>query len=212
MKVGVLGSGVVGQTLARGFTDHGHDVRIGTRTPARLSDYTASSGVRAVTFAEAVDHGELVVFATLGSAASDVIDSVGADRFAGKVVMDATNPLTAGQGRARSLFVSGEDSLGERIQRAVPAAKVVKCFNTVSAMSMVDPQFATGPATMFLAGDDEGAKSTVSDVVRSFGWEPFDLGGLEAARLLEAMTLLWVAVGVRRGAWNHAFTLVENRR
>jgi predicted dinucleotide-binding enzyme len=107
------------------------------------------------------------------------------------------------------MFVGWDDSLGERIQRAAPEARVVKCFNTVPSTAMVDPSFDGGPADMFIAGDDPAAKATVTELLHSFGWPSvIDTGGIEGARLLEPLTILWVIVGQRRGGWDHAFKVV----
>jgi 8-hydroxy-5-deazaflavin:NADPH oxidoreductase len=213
MNVGVLGRGVVGQRLAAAFHDRGHDVMIGTRDRSNeeLGGWLAGegAGIRAGTLADAAAFGELLVIAVLGNAAEDAIAQAGPDRFAGKVVIDATNPLDFSQGPPPRLSISGHDSLGEHIQRAIPDAKVVKAFNTIGNTYFADPTFAEGKATMFIAGDDEGAKAAVAEILESFGWQPpVDIGGIEGSRELEAMCILWVKIGVRRGAWDHGFKLL----
>jgi predicted dinucleotide-binding enzyme len=213
MNVGVLGRGVVGQRLAAAFNERGHDVMIGTRDPSNeeLQSWLAGegAGIRAGTLGDVAAFGELLVIAVLGNAAEDAISQAGPERFAGKVVIDATNPLDFSQGPPPRLSISGHDSLGEHIQRAIPDAKVVKAFNTIGNMYFADPTFAEGHATMFIAGDDEGAKATVGEILESFGWPPpVDIGGIEGSRELEAMCILWVKIGVRRGAWDHGFKLL----
>jgi predicted dinucleotide-binding enzyme len=201
-RVGVIGSGAVGRVLAAGFAAHGHEVTIGTRTPEDNDDLLAWAAqhddVAIGHFAAAVEAGEIVVLATRGTAVEQAIATAGAQHFAGKIVIDATNPL-GGVGPA--------DSGGETVQRALPDARVVKCFNTVNNALMVDPGFSPRQP-MFIAGDDTGAKVTVAAVLDDFGWDAFDIGGIEQSRQLESLVLLWVAVGRRRGAWDHAFTFV----
>jgi 8-hydroxy-5-deazaflavin:NADPH oxidoreductase len=212
-RVGVLGSADVGRALARGFADRGHDVMIGSRDPTGpdLASWLegAGAGIRAGTFADTAGHGELLVLAVLGIAVEDAIEQAGADRLAGKVVIDATNPLDFSAGFPPGLAWGHTDSGGEHVQRAAPEAKVVKAFNTVGNPYFVEPHFREGAPTMFIAGDDEDAKATVGKVLVDFGWPPpVDAGGIEASRLLEALCLLWVAVGARRGAFDHAFKLL----
>jgi len=211
-RVGVLGSGAVGRALAAGFAAYGHEVTIGTRDPAGNEDLQAwaaqHDNVAIGPFAAAAEAGEIVVLATRGTAVEEAIETAGRERFAGKLVIDATNPLapdpvTGGPG----LAVGHTDSGGERAQRALPAARVVKCFNTVNNALMVDPGFDPRQP-MFIAGNDEAAKVTVAEILDDFGWEAFDVGGIEQSRQLESLVLLWVAVGRARGAYDHAFTFV----
>ena len=209
MDVGILGSGVVGQALARGFADRGHDVRIGSRSPEKLADFAAETGVGTGSFEQTADHGQLLVLATAGQGTLEAIDLVGAQRLAGKVVIDATNPLVFAEGAPPGLFVGTDDSLGEQVQRAAPDARVVKCFNIITAGAMVDPQLDDGPPTMFIGGDEAQAKKTVIDVLHAFGWpDVVDLGGIDASRMLEPIALAWVTLGIRRNSWAHAFRLI----
>jgi predicted dinucleotide-binding enzyme len=212
-RVGVLGTGAVGRRLATGFKGRGYEVMIGSRDPGKsdlrewLSDEGA--GVQAVTFKKAAEHGELLVLAVLGDAAQDVIAHAGAENFGGKVVIDAMNPLDFSGGFPPKLSISGEDSLGERVQRALPDAKVVKAFNTIGNQYFVDPEFSEGSPTMLIAGDDEGAKRLVSDLLADFGWsDTFDIGGIEGSRELEAICIAWVKIGGARGSWDHGFKLL----
>ena len=213
MRVGVLGSGQVGQRLAAGFRSRGHEVMIGSRDPAKpelvrwLSGEGA--GIEAGTFAAAAAHGELVVLAVLGNAAEQAIAEAGPENFSGKVVIDAMNPLDFSGGFPPKLSIAGQDSLGERVQRALSDARVVKAFNTIGSAYFVDPNFTEGDPTMLIAGDDEDAKRAVADVLADFGWsQTVDIGGIEGSRELEAICIAWVKIGGARGAWDHGFSLL----
>ena len=213
MRVGVLGTGAVGRRLAAGFAGRGHSVMIGSRDPGKadLREWLGGegAGIVAGSFAESAEHGQLLVLAVLGNAAERAIDEAGRANFAGKVVIDAMNPLDFSGGPPPKLSISGEDSLGERVQRAIPNAKVVKAFNIIGNPYFVDPTFAEGKPTMLIAGDDEAAKRTVGDVLADFGWPPaVDVGGIEGSRELEAMCIAWVKIGAARGAWDHGFKLL----
>src|SRR5947209_296446 len=190
-RVGVLGSGEVGRRLAQGFQHRGHEVMIGTRDPGKpeLHEWLSGegAGVRIGTFPDAAAHGELLVLAVLGNAAEQAIAEAGPDNFNGKVVIDAMNPLDFSGGFPPGLSISGDDSLGERVQRALPEAKVVKAFNTIGSPYFVDPSFSLGAPTMLIAGDDDEAKRIVSDVLADFGWsDTLDIGGIAGSRELEA--------------------------
>jgi predicted dinucleotide-binding enzyme len=200
VDIGILGSGVVGRALATGYAAHGHRVRIGTRQ-------AEVEGVPTASPADVARVAELVVLAVQGQVAVELVRSV-ADELEGKVLVDATNPLDMSAGRP-ALFVGTTDSLGEQVQRAVPGARVVKAYNTVGNALMVDPQLSGGPPTMFIAGDDDAAKATVTSLLEETGWEVADLGGIEASRWLEAMCMAWVAYGARTSTWTHAFRLLR---
>jgi 8-hydroxy-5-deazaflavin:NADPH oxidoreductase len=211
--VGVLGSGEVGRRLAGAFRSRGHDVMIGSRDPAKpeLREWLSGdgAGVEAGTFAQAAEHGELLVLAVLGNAAEEAIADAGRDNFSSKVVIDAMNPLDFSGGFPPKLSITGEDSLGERVQRALPDARVVKAFNTIGNPYFLDPKFSEGEPTMLIAGNDEGAKRTVGDVLADFGWSnTVDIGGIEGSRELEAICIVWVKIGGARGAWDHGFKLL----
>ena len=201
MKIAVLGSGQVGQSLARGYTRHGHDVVIGTRK-------SEVEGLPVATPDLAVADADLVVLGVAGRASVELAGSL-AHLLDGKVLVDATNPLDFSAGAPR-LFVGFEDSLGEQVQKAAPGARVVKAYNIVGNALFVDPQLPGGPPTMFIAGNDDAAKATVTDLLEETGWEVADLGGIEASRWLEALCMAWVAYGARTGTWNHAFKLLRS--
>jgi predicted dinucleotide-binding enzyme len=213
MKVGVLGTGDVGQALGRGFIALGHDAMLGGRDAANPKSraWAQSQGARASTgtFAETARFGELVVLAVLGTAMDEVLRAAGAETMRGKVVIDTTNPLDFSQGMPPRLFVGHTDSLGERVQRALPQARVVKAFNIVGNAHMFRPEFPGGPPDMLIGGNDEDAKRQVGTVLRDFGWNVIDLGGIEVSRALEPMCIVWVLYGARTGSWNHAFKLLK---
>lgn len=214
-RIGVLGSGVVGRVLAAGFAARGHEVTIGTRAPEDNDDLQAwaaqQAGIAVGSFAGAAEAAEIVVLATRGAAVEQALQTAGPQHFAGKVVIDATNPLTFESGRP-DLTVGHTDSGGEIVQRTLPDARVVKAFNTVGNGLMVDPQNDGGlrdRPTMFIAGDDAAAKRTVADALADFGWDALDVGGIDQSRQLESLCLLWVAAaGARGGKYDHAITLV----
>jgi len=213
MKVGIFGTGDVGRALARGFLTLGHEVKLGAREPnnEKAVKWAAESGAKASagTFAEAAEFGELVVLATLGIANEAALKSAGPDRLAGKIVIDATNPLGHSSGGPPSLAISGNDSGGEQVQRTVPKALVVKAFNTVGNAHMFRPEFPGGPPDMFFCGNDEGAKKRVAALLTEFGWNPADVGGIESSRYLEGMCMVWVLYAIKQGGWNHAFKMLR---
>lgn len=214
MRVGILGSGPVGQTLGRGFAEHHHDVMLGSRTPDRPElqkwKQTAGGKVSLGTFADAARHGELVVICSLGTAALEVLDHARPANLRGKVLIDTTNALDLSKGMPPGLFTGPADSLGERIQKKLPQAKVVKCFNIVPNPVMTHPTISGDRPTMMIAGNDRAAKEQVTAVLREFGWSgAIDLGGIEEARWLEALVPLWVRVAVQLDNSNIAFKVLQ---
>ena len=211
MKIGILGSGDVAKSLAKGFLATGDEVKLGSRDPEKLADFvkSAGKGASAGTFEETVRFGEVIALATLGQGTENAIRLAGPKNFAGKVVIDATNPLDFSKGMPPTLFVGTTDSLGEQIQRLVPNARVVKAFNTVGNAHMINPQFPGGPPDMFICGNDAEGKKIVTQICGHFGWGVIDLGGIENSRYLEPMCLVWVLHGVRSGSWNHAFKMLQ---
>ena len=212
MKVGILGSGDVGKTLARGFAAKGHDVKIGSRDPAKLKDFAkgVKGKVSPGTFAETAVHGEVVVLATLGAAVEEAVGLAGVTNFDGKVVLDATNPLDFSKGMPPSNFLSPPDSLGARVQKKLPKAKVVKVFNTVPNALMFEPKVPGGAPEMLICGNDAGAKKQTELVLREFGWPgAIDIGGIQEAAWLEAIVPLWVRVCVAVGNWNVTWKVVK---
>lgn len=218
MKITVLGTGLVGRTLAEGLTGLGHDVVIGTRDPqatlartdwAKTGDVDTPPyavwqdehpGVRLLAFAEAGAHAEVVLNATVGAASLDALAQVGADNLAGKVLLDLALPLDFSAGFPPELTVANTDSLGEQIQRAYPETRVVKSLTSVFCQVMVEPSRVPGQHSIFVAGDDAGAKQTVRELLESFGWPAgriIDLGGITAARAVEMYSRMYFTlVGV----------------
>ena len=209
MKIGILGSGDVGKSLARGFLKRGDEVMIGSRSPEKLAEWTRESGARAGTFEETARFGEMLALATLGTAAEEALQLAGAANFGNKVLIDATNPLAFAPGAPPTLAISGDDSLGERVQRLVPSARVVKAFNTVGNALFVNPQLPGGPPDMFLCGNDDEAKKTVTALCKEWGWGVIDIGRISGSRYLEPMCMTWVLHGILSGSWNHAFKMLH---
>jgi 8-hydroxy-5-deazaflavin:NADPH oxidoreductase len=213
MKIGILGSGDVGQALGRGFIARGHDVKMGSRNAKneKAAAWAKQAGARASTgdFTDAARFGEVVVLATLWSGTENALRIAGPENLAGKVLIDATNPLMFAAGAPPALVLGHTDSAGEQVQRWTPKARVVKAFNIIGHAHMVDPQFPGGPPDMFFCGNDAAAKTTVAEILKSFGWVSIDIGGIEGARLLEPMCILWLLFGMRNNSWNHAFKLLR---
>jgi 8-hydroxy-5-deazaflavin:NADPH oxidoreductase len=210
-KVGILGSGDVAKNLGRGFAAHGYDVMLGTRDAPKLEAWKKETRgkVSVGSFADAARHGDLVIVATRGGATEEVLDLAGPKSFRGKLVLDASNPLDLSRGFPPQLLFGVTDSLGERVQRKLPEAKVVKCFNTVSSIKMVDPKFASGPAKMWICGNDAEAKRATERLLKELGWAgALDVGGIDAARWLEAMVPLWVRAGQVLNTWDHMLQVV----
>jgi 8-hydroxy-5-deazaflavin:NADPH oxidoreductase len=209
MKIGILGSGYAGQTLGRGFAARGYEVRIGTRDPAKLEAWRAEIGPAAsvTSGTDCARWADLIVISIRGTAVEDVLRAAGIEHFAGKLVIDASDPLVFDAGRP-GLFVGTTDSLGERVQRWLPEAKVVKALNTVFAAVMVEPTLSGGDPDLFIAGNDADAKQRVRALLGGFGWSVIDIGDIQNARWLEAMSLLWVVYHHQTGKLNHAFKLL----
>ncbi|MGE5175384.1 MAG: NADPH-dependent F420 reductase [Hyphomicrobiales bacterium] len=213
MKIGILGSGNVGRALGLGLAALGHDVKIGTRNPKAeaLREWAAAAGPKASVGspADAAAHGEIVFLATAWSGAEHAIGLAGPGNFATKIVVDVTNPLRFEPGKPPALAVSGDDSGGEQVQRWLPESRVVKAFNIVGSAHMFRPDFPGGPPDMFLGGDDAGAKREVTEILTSFGWNVTDLGGIETARYLESLAMVWILHAVRTKSTGHAFKLLR---
>ena len=212
-KIGVLGSGAVGKVLADGFVKHGYEVMLGSREPAKLAAWQAATGGRGSTgtFADAARFGEIVVLAVKGTAAEEVVRLIGPDTLSGKTVVDATNPIADAppvNGVLR-LFTTPDESLLERLQRLAPSARLVKAFSSVGNALMVNPKLPGGPPTMFICGNDAAAKAEVKGILDQFGWDSEDMGGVEAARAIEPLCILWCIPGFRQNRWRHAFKLLE---
>ena len=211
-NIGILGSGDVGKSLAKGFAALGNDVKIGSREAGKLADWAkAEKGkIGAGTFADVVKHGEVLALATIWPGTENAITLAGgAAAFKGKLVFDVTNPLKIENGRPVGLERGFSDSGGETVQRWLPGAHVVKAFNIVGNAHMFKPDFPGGPPDMFFCGNDEGAKKTAAEILKDFGWNAIDIGGIDGSRYLEPMCWLWVLYGVKSGGWNHAFKMLR---
>ena len=211
--IAVLGSGAVGQALSDGVLKHGHAVVRGTRDPAKLAGWKSAAGAHASveTFAEAARKGDLVVLAVKGTAAEEVLRAAGPDALAGKTIVDTTNPIAESpptQG-VIAFFTGPNDSLMERLQAAVPGAHLVKAFSCVGNSLMVDPELGGLKPTMFICGNDAGAKDETKAILDAFGWETEDLGGAAAARAIEPLCILWCIPGFLRNDWRHAFKVLR---
>jgi predicted dinucleotide-binding enzyme len=209
MKIGILGSGDVGKTLAAGFLKHGHDVTIGTRTPEKLAEWGEKNPRGHISsFDAAAKFAEVVVLAVKGTVARDALLAAGVDNLGGKIVIDVTNPIADAPpvNGVLSYFTDFNESLMERLQLEFEGARFVKAFNSVGAPCMVNPQF-TGTPTMFICGNDDIAKKAVSGILAQFGWETADMGKAEAARAIEPLCMLWCIPGFLRNDWFHAFKL-----
>ncbi|HUH63441.1 MAG TPA: NAD(P)-binding domain-containing protein [Terracidiphilus sp.] len=212
MKVGVLGSGDVARVLASGFLKHGHQVSIGSRSPGKLDDWVKENPAGASgSFADAAGFGDLVVLAVKGKAALEALRLAGAENLAAKTVIDATNPIEDAPPVHGVLpfFTDHSESLMEMLQREFASAHFVKCFNSVGAPLMINPQFAGGKPTMFICGNNDRAKKTVTGILDQFGWETADMGRAEAARAIEPLCMLWCIPGFLRNEWTHAFKLLK---
>ena len=213
MKIAVLGTGQVGDTLSNGFLKHGHEVRRGSREPQKLAEWKAKAGSKASTgtFAEAAAWGELVVLAVKGSAAKSAIMLAGEAALAGKTVIDTCNPIadTPPEKGVLQYFTAINDSLMEQLQKQVPAAHFVKAFSCVGNAVMVNPQLPDGPPTMFICGNVAAAKIEVRKLLDQLGWHTADMGGVEAARAIEPLCMLWCILGFTHHSWGHAFKLLQ---
>jgi predicted dinucleotide-binding enzyme len=212
MNIGILGTGDVGRVLGAACVALGHDVKIGSRDPnqQKVKDWAAKAGPRASagTFADAARHAEIAILATRWDGTENAIALARAENVAGKVVIDATNPLDFSSTPPR-LAVAGADSAGERVQRWLPAAKVVKAFNTVGNPHMFRPDFPGGPPDMVICGNDAGAKQAVTRLLSEFGWPAIDLGGIESSRYLEALAMIWILEYFNTKSGNHAFKFLR---
>ena len=207
----VLGSGEVGQTLSKGLKKHGYEVRIGSRTPAKLGDFSKNTGIPAGTFEEISAWADTLVLAVSGSGAMAALEQAGRPNLKGKLVMDATNPISNDppQDGVLKLFTTPTSSLMEQLQAAYPDARFVKVFNSVGSDLMVNPVLKGGKPTMFYCGNDPAAKAEVAKLLDQFGWEKEDMGTAVGARAVEALAQIWCIPGFLRNDWSHAFRLMR---
>ena len=214
MKIGIIGSGIVGQMLGIGFLNEGHEVMLGSRDKSKkeLIQWQGKNPSGKIgTFKDTAAFGEVLVLATVGSAAKEAIELAGKNNFNNKVVIDTTNPIDKAppENGVLKFFTDLNGSLMEQIQKQVPGAKFVKAFNMVGNTLMYKPDLAGGPPTMFICGNDENAKKTVTGILTAFGWETEDMGKAEAARAIEPLCILWCIPGFLRNQWSHALKLLK---
>jgi 8-hydroxy-5-deazaflavin:NADPH oxidoreductase len=214
MKIGILGSAVVGQTLGKAFLAEGHEVMIGTRNTSKeelVKWQKENSSGKVGSFADTAKFGELLVLAVSGDAADSVVNQAGKENFSNKVVIDTTNPIAKAppENGVLKFFTSLDRSLMEDLQQSLPTAKLVKAFNSVGNAFMYKPKFPGGKPTMFICGNDDGAKKTVTDILTTFGHETEDMGKMEAARAIEPLCILWCIPGFIRNQWTHALKLLK---
>jgi 8-hydroxy-5-deazaflavin:NADPH oxidoreductase len=213
MKVGIIGSGIVGRVLASAFLKEGYTVTLGTRNISKeevVKWKTENPSGNTGTFATAA-LADMLVLATGGSVTEEAIRLAGLENFKGKLVIDATNPIAAEPpvNGVLKFFTSLNESLMERIQKLIPGANLVKAFNSAGNAFMYKPHFPGGQPTMFICGNNEEAKKTVTGILTSFGWETEDMGKIEAARAIEPLCILWCIPGLIRNQWTHAFKLLK---
>jgi 8-hydroxy-5-deazaflavin:NADPH oxidoreductase len=214
MKIGIIGSGIVAQTLGKAFLTEGNDVMIGSRNPEKETIKkwkTVNPGGKSGSFTDAAAFGELLVLATAGHVAAQALQACGLKNLERKTVIDVTNPVAPAPPEKGVLKFSTtlDKSLMEQLQQLVPAAKFVKAFNSVGNSLMYKPVFKGGIPTMFICGNDEEAKKQVTEILDRFGWETEDMGAVEAARAIEPLCILWCIPGLLRNEWSHAFKLLR---
>jgi predicted dinucleotide-binding enzyme len=213
MKIAVIGSGDVGQALAKGLVDLGHSVMIGTRDTSKKDlKWTKKHDkekLQVGSFAEAADFGEIAILAVAWHATENVLGIIRPE-LSGKIVIDVTNPLLFSEDEAPQLAVGHNMSAGEMVQQTLTDSHVVKTLNTINYRHMVQPQYKSGTPTMFMCGNNTSAKAHVRDLLQSLGWQDIqDVGTIERSRLLEPLCLLWVEYGVANETWDHAFSVIR---
>ena len=214
MKIGIIGSGIVGQVLAKAFFSEENEVMLGTRNIAKaevVEFKNQNQKIHIGTFEETASFGDLIVLAVHGSAVEDVINLSGKNNFTNKIVIDTTNPIAPAPpvNGVLKFFTSLDESLMEKIQHQIPDAKLVKAFNSVGNAAMYKPHFEGGKPSMFICGNDDSAKKSVTEILTAFGWETEDMGKAEAARAIEPLCILWCIPGFIRNQWTHAFKLLK---
>lgn len=210
-RIGILGSGEVGKTLADGLKTHGYDVRIASRTGGKLDSFSAASGIEHGSLEQVAAWAEGLVLAVAGRGAKEALNDAGANNIAGKWVMDVTNPIEVSppEDGVLRFFTGPNESLMEQLQEAFPDARFVKAFNSVGHAKMVNPSYAGGPPTMFFCGNDSHAKQAVAGIISQLGWEGWDMGTAKAARAIEPLCMLWCIPGFREHSWTHAFKMLR---
>ena len=214
-KVGIIGSGIVGQTLANGFVRHGYDVTIGTNTAGKRDELKANTNgkVTVGSFEDAATFGQIVVLAVKGMAAEAALKAAGIPNLTGKTLIDTTNPIADAPpvNGVLQYFTGHNESLIERLQALAAGAHFVKAFSCIGHAFMVNPDFNGVKPTMFICGNHLGAKSEVKAILDQFGFEVADMGAVEGARAIEPLCILWCIPGFLSNGWTHAFKLLRRR-
>jgi predicted dinucleotide-binding enzyme len=211
-KVGIIGSGDVGKTLAKGFLKHGYQVAIGSDHTEKLAEFKRENPqIDTATFEQAAQSGDIVVLCVKGTVAEEIIEKV-KRHLSGKTVIDTTNPIADAppQNGVLKFFTSLDESLMERLQKIAPDAQFVKALNSVGSGLMINPNFGdNSKPTMFICGNNEDAKKKVYEILEKFGFEIEDMGKAESARAIEPLCILWCIPGFLRNEWAHAFKLLK---
>jgi 8-hydroxy-5-deazaflavin:NADPH oxidoreductase len=212
MKIGIIGSGMVGTSLAEGFLKQGHEIKIGTRHPTKLNTWFKGKGKQASigSFSDAAKFGEIIILAAKWTGLGNAISLAGKENFENKIVIDVTNPLDFSKGDSPGILSTPEKSGGAMVQEWLPKSKVVKAFNTINASTMTNPKMEAGTPDFFICGNDDDSKKQVIEIAKKFGWEKImDLGGINESYWLEALVVLWVRYGAKQNTWKHAFSVLE---
>jgi 8-hydroxy-5-deazaflavin:NADPH oxidoreductase len=213
-KIGIIGSGQVGRTLAKGFLNYNYPVMIASRDAAKQEDMKRDIGgaIRTGNFSETAAFAEIIVLAVQGLAAKDALISIEASSLSGKIIIDTTNPIAAAPPEEGVLkfFTNLDRSLMESLQEEFPSSKFVKAFSCIGNALMVNPVFPNGAkSSMFICGNDETAKLEVKKIIELFGHEVEDMGSAASARAIEPLCMLWCIPGFRSNSWSHAFKLLK---
>jgi predicted dinucleotide-binding enzyme len=211
-KVAILGTGVVGLSLANGFVRNEYFVNFGTSNPSKITEWIDlhQDISKALSFEDAIKESEIVVLAVPGKSAIEIVTQY-KDILAGKTVIDPTNPISTNPpvNGVLNFFTDINHSLMEQLQEIAPAANFVKAFSCVGSYFMVEPKFPDGKPTMFICGNNQEAKATVKVILDEFGWDCADMGSVESARAIEPLCMLWCIPGLQSNSWSHAFRLLK---
>lgn len=213
MKIGIIGSGPVGQVLAKAFKAEGYSVMIGTRDLSKENVITFSkeNDIKTGTFQDVAKASDIIVLCTKGSAAENALSLAGAENLPGKIIIDTTNPIADAppENGVLKFFTNINKSILEELQVKFPGAKFIKAFNSVGSALMYKPKLQGGKPSMFICGNDAGAKKTVTQILEKFGWDTEDMGTAEAARAIEPLCMLWCIPGFLQNDWMHAFKVLR---
>lgn len=212
-KIGIIGTGVVAQSLAKGFLKNGYEIIIGSRDGGKARELAGTLGGKTTggTFSDAAKSGEILVFCVKGNVAEEILRQCGLENLKGKTVIDTTNPIADARpvNGVLQFFTGPNDSLLERLQKLAPEANFVKSFSCVGNSFMIDPKFPDGKPSMFICGNSDSAKEEVNGILKQFGWDVENMGKVEAARAIEPLCILWCIPGLSGNQWTHAFKLLK---